>query len=110
MPKVITRQPNVGRSFQNAPTAKSGTSPNSLGSSAMNQNSDSGGGTVQPVGKPIAGLNAGATQIPVTGTGGKVRSSYPGHNVAAVGHPSVSSPGAGLTNKKVAGIAKFYGK
>jgi len=57
---------------------------------------DSGGGIFNPVQKPKSGISSKVAP--------KLNSPAP------VGHPSLSSPGAGKTTKKVAGYPRFYGK
>lgn len=105
---MLTRDPKKGRSFIGAPIAKSGVSPTSLGTTRQNQTRDSGGNIFNPDQKPKSNLvNA---NVPVTGSGaGGMQEGYPGMNVAAVNTP-VNAPGGGKVTKKVAGIAKFYGR
>lgn len=78
-----------------------GTKPRSLGTSGMNQAQDSGGGTLnfEPANFQSNSLKA-ASGAPITGM-------IP--NTVAAGAP-INVPGGGKVDKRVAGIAKFYGR
>lgn len=77
----------------------------------MNQSRDSGGNILNLEPNNIkSGILKSANAVPVTGSGaGRAQEGYPGMNVAAVNTP-VNAPGGGKTTRKVAGLAKFYGK
>jgi len=96
---MAARNPNVGRRFMNAPTS---TVHKPVGSG------DSGGKIFNPVQKPKS--NVVNANVPVAGpSAGRMQEGYPGMNVAAVNTP-VNAPGGGKVTKKVAGVAKFYGR
>lgn len=73
------------------------------GSKKVFSSGDSGGKIFNPVQKPKSNITS--QNVPVTG-GAQPGNSYPGMNVAAAG----TSPTVGKTDKRVAGIQKFYGK
>jgi hypothetical protein len=105
--------------------AKSGVAPRSLGTAAMKQTRDSGGKIVNPDQKIKSNSPAAAKSVPVTGSGapphhaktarvgdpgaGRIQEGYPGMNVAAA-HTTFNTLGGGKVGKKVAGMAKFYGR
>jgi len=88
---MAVRNPNVGRHAMGSPIAKSGFTPPKQGAK------DSGGKIFNPDQKPKSGSLAAASAAPAV------------PNTAPVANP-LGAPGSGVTNKKVAGIAKFYGK
>ena len=115
---MANRNPNVGRHFTNSPPAKMQMPP--IGgpqgpptrgikpaNSRQNQAKDSGGKIFNPVQKPKSNITGQNMAV----TGGQPPAGYPGMNVQAVGHPQgINGLGAGKTDKRVAGIQKFYGK
>ena len=103
------RNPNAGRKTMGTAVAKSGVAPRSLGTSAMNQTRDSGGNIYNPDQKIKSNTPAAAKNGPVAGNAGRVQPGYPGVNAAAAGTP-INDPGGGKVTKKVAGMAKFYGR
>lgn len=104
------RNANAGRKTMGTTVAKSGVAPRSLGTSAMNQNRDSGGKIVNLDQKIKSNSLAAAKSVPVTGSdAGRIQEGYPGMNVAAA-HTTFNSLGGGKVGKKVAGMAKFYGR
>lgn len=97
------RNPNVGRRFQGAPIAKSGTAPTSLGTTRQNQTRDSGGGILNLEPNQMLS-NTPRAASPFSKTG-------PIPNTQAVGHlQGIGGTGSGKVDKKVAGIQKFYGR